>query len=165
MRSPAGAGREHPGPFCDTSAVGEDAWDWSQDVVDHVEVHAADYDDSVRFYATVLMPLGIPSWNEDSDSERLTCFTRLNVVEREPPTTGLHLCFVARSPEQVDAFHRAGVDAGYRSNGGPGYRAYSPGYYAAFLLDPGGNNTSRPSTVTSAIPAMWRRNRTPRHEA
>jgi predicted lactoylglutathione lyase len=94
----------------------------------------------VRFYATVLAPLGIPSWSEDSDSERLMCFTRVNVVERKPPTTALHLCFVARSREQVDAFHRAGVEAGFRSNGAPGYRAYSPGYYAAFLLDPDGNN-------------------------
>jgi catechol 2,3-dioxygenase-like lactoylglutathione lyase family enzyme len=121
-------------------AVGEQGWDWSQHVVDHVEVRAADYEVSVRFYATVLAPLGIPSWSEDSDSERVMCFTRVNVVERKPPTTGLHLCFVARSREEVDAFHRAGVEAGFRSNGAPGYRAYSPGYYAAFLLDPGGNN-------------------------
>jgi len=40
----------------------------------------------------------------------------------------------------VDAFHQAGVEAGFRSNGAPGYRDYSPGYYAAFLLDPDGNN-------------------------
>jgi len=36
--------------------------------------------------------------------------------------------------------HQAGVDAGFRTNGEPGYRAYGPGYYAAFLLDPDGNN-------------------------
>src|SRR5262249_41109342 len=73
-------------------------------------------------------------------SERLMCFARFNVVDRQPPTTGLHVCFVATSREEVDAFHQAGVDAGYRSNGAPGYRAYSPGYYAAFLLDPDENN-------------------------
>jgi catechol 2,3-dioxygenase-like lactoylglutathione lyase family enzyme len=115
-------------------------WDWSQHVVDHVEVHASDYDTSVRFYATVLEPLGIPSWAEDTESERLMCFTRFNVVERQPPTRELHLCFVARSREQVDEFHRAGIEAGFRSNGAPGYRAYAEGYYAAFLLDPDGNN-------------------------
>ena len=122
------------------TAVGEQAWDWSQHVVDHVEVHAGDFDASVRFYATVLAPLGIPSWSEDSESERIVCFTRLNIVDRQPPTTGLHLCFVAASREQVDAFHRAGVEAGFRSNGAPGYRPYAPGYYAAFLLDPDDNN-------------------------
>jgi len=120
--------------------VSVEDWDWSQHVFDHVEVHASDYDASVSFYATVLGPLGIPSWPEDSETERLTCFTRMNVVDRRPPTRGLHICFVARSREQVDAFHRAGVEAGFESNGAPGYRDYAPGYYAAFLLDPDANN-------------------------
>ena len=61
-------------------------WDWLQHVVDHLDVHASDYDASVRFYATVLTPLGIPSWTEDSDTERATCFTRVNVVDRRPAT-------------------------------------------------------------------------------
>ena len=115
-------------------------WDWSQHVVDHLELHASDYGASISFYATVLAPLGIPSWSENWGSERLTCFTRVSVVDRRPPTRGLHLCFVARSRDQVEAFHRAGVEAGYRSNGEPGYRDYAPGYYAAFLLDPDDNN-------------------------
>ena len=114
--------------------------DWLRHVVDHIDLHASDYDTSVCFYATVLAPLGIPNWPEDSESERATCFMRVNVVDRRPVTTGLHLCFVAQSREQVDAFHRAGVEAGFRSNGAPGYREYGPGYYAAFLLDPDGNN-------------------------
>ena len=117
-----------------------DDWDWSQHVFDHVEVHASDYEASVSFYTTVLGPLGIPSWSEDSETERLTCFTRMNVVDRRPPTRDLHVCFVARSREQVDAFHRAGVEAGFRSHGAPGYRDYAPGYFAAFLLDPDENN-------------------------
>jgi catechol 2,3-dioxygenase-like lactoylglutathione lyase family enzyme len=115
-------------------------WDWSRHVVDHVEVHASDYDASIAFYGTVLTPLGIPSWSEDFGQERVRCFTRVNVVDRQPPTREMHLCFVAGSREQVDAFHDAGVAAGYRSNGAPGYRTYAPGYYAAFLLDPDGNN-------------------------
>lgn len=115
-------------------------WDWSQHVVDHVDLHASDYEASASFYATVLAPLGIPSWTEDSESERATCFTRVNVVDRRPPTRGLHLCFVARSRDEVDAFHQAGLDAGYPSNGAPGYRNYAPGYYSAFLLDPDDNN-------------------------
>jgi hypothetical protein len=62
------------------------------------------------------------------------------VVDRRPPTQNLHLCFYAREKEQVDAFHEAGVKARFRSNGSPGYRDYAPGYYAAYLLDPDGNN-------------------------
>ena len=114
--------------------------DWARHVVDHVDLHASDYEASVLFYATVLTPLGIPSWPEHSESERATCFTRVNVVDRRPPTCGLHLCFVARSREEVDAFHQAGLESGFPSNGAPGYRDYAAGYYAAFLLDPDGNN-------------------------
>ena len=122
------------------AAVSVDGWDWLQHVVDHLEIHPSDYDQSVRFYATVLTPLRIPYWSEDTESERLTCFTRINVVDRRPATTGLHLCFVAKSRDEVDAFHQAGADAGFSSNGSPGLRDYGPGYYAAFLFDPDGNN-------------------------
>jgi hypothetical protein len=60
------------------------------------------------------------------------------VADRRPPTQNLHLCFHTREKEHVDAFHRAGVEAGFRSNGEPGYRDYDTGYYAAYLLDPDG---------------------------
>jgi catechol 2,3-dioxygenase-like lactoylglutathione lyase family enzyme len=126
-------------------------WDWTRIVVDHLDVHASDYRESVRFYETALAPLGIPRIAETDD---WTCFTNVNVSRRMPPTTGLHLCFHARSREQVDSFHRAGVDAGFRSNGEPGYREYGPGYYAAYLLDPDGNN----------IEALYRDEGNPGHE-
>jgi catechol 2,3-dioxygenase-like lactoylglutathione lyase family enzyme len=114
-----------------------ESWDWSLRIFDHVEVHASNYAESVRFYETVLAPIGIPKLLVHED---WTCFANLNVVDRRPPTQNLHLCFYARDKEQVDAFHRAGVESGFRSNGEPGYRDYGPGYYAAFLLDPDGNN-------------------------
>jgi catechol 2,3-dioxygenase-like lactoylglutathione lyase family enzyme len=117
--------------------VSVESWDWSLRIFDHVEVHASDYAESVRFYEAVLAPLGIPKLGEIED---WTCFANLNVVDRRPPTENLHVCFWAREKEQVDAFHQAGVEAGFRSNGEPGYRDYGPGYYAAFLLDPDGNN-------------------------
>ena len=120
--------------------MSREAWDWSRHVVDHVDLHASDYETSVRFYGTVLAPLGVPNWPADEDGERAMCFSRVNVVDRLPPTSGLHLCFVAGSRQEVDEFHRAGVDAGFASNGAPGFRDYAPGYYAAFLLDPDGNN-------------------------
>ena len=112
-------------------------WDWTRTVVDHVDVHAGSYAESVRFYETALAPLGIPKLYE---REGEACFTHLNVVDRQPPTANLHLCFYARSRAEVDAFHSAGIDAGFRSNGDPGYRDYGAGYYAAYLLDPDGNN-------------------------
>jgi len=55
-------------------------------------------------------------------------------------TRDLHLCFQAGSRDMVQAFHAAGLANGGRDNGAPGVRDYHPGYYAAFLLDPDGNN-------------------------
>jgi catechol 2,3-dioxygenase-like lactoylglutathione lyase family enzyme len=117
--------------------VNAEDWDWSRLVVDHLDLHASNFAESVRFYETVLSPLEIPKLYERDDE---ACFTRVNVVAGTPPTTDLHLCFYARSKAEVDAFHRAGVEAGFRSNGAPGYRDYGPGYYAAYLFDPDGNN-------------------------
>ena len=58
-------------------------WDWSLRIFDHVDVHASDYVESVRFYETVLTPLGIPKLYERDDS---ACFTHVNLVAQSPPT-------------------------------------------------------------------------------
>src|SRR4029450_360530 len=102
-------------------------WDWTRSVVDHIDVHASDYTESVRFYETVLAPLGIPRVSQSYEG---TCFTNVNVVDRTPPTTNLHLCFHARSREQVDAFHAAGLAAGARSSRTRGSPHCAPGHDA-----------------------------------
>ncbi len=51
-----------------------------------------------------------------------------------------HVAFQAESREAVEKFYRAGLAAGGTDHGAPGLREYHPGYYAAFLLDPDGNN-------------------------
>jgi catechol 2,3-dioxygenase-like lactoylglutathione lyase family enzyme len=104
-------------------------------VFDHVELPVSDREASKVFYARVLAPLGIPL----SEGEYVE-FGALVLVER-PPSERLHIAFIAESEEEVRAFHRAGVDAGYRDNGAPGIRArYAPDYFAAYLLDPDGHN-------------------------
>jgi catechol 2,3-dioxygenase-like lactoylglutathione lyase family enzyme len=116
-------------------------WDWTRVVFDHVKIGVRDAAASVGFYKSVLATLEIPSlW----ESERGAQFANLVVVEGEPGGP-IHIAFVATSREQVDAFHRAGLDGGYRDNGAPGvreqYSSEAAGrYYAAFLLDPDGNN-------------------------
>ena len=118
-------------------------WDWTRVVVDHVHIRVRDAGASVAFYKTVLEPLGIPPIWEREDGAQLA---NLVVTDGEPTTSGpVHVAFVAESREQVDAFHRAGIEAGHRDNGPPGVREqYSSDeggrYYAAFLLDPDGNN-------------------------
>jgi catechol 2,3-dioxygenase-like lactoylglutathione lyase family enzyme len=117
-------------------------WDWTRVVFDHVKITAADAAAAVAFYKTVLEPLAIPPlW----ENERGAQFANLVVVSGDATSGPIHIAFVAGDREQVDAFHRAGIDAGYRDNGPPGVREqYSSDdaglYYAAFLLDPDGNN-------------------------
>jgi len=61
-----------------------------------------------------------------------------------PHSVKQHTAFAARSREEVDAFYAAALKAGGTNNGPPGLRdtdaGYPPGYYAAFVLDPDGNN-------------------------
>ena len=116
-------------------------WDWERVVFDHVKLTVRDPAASVSFYRAVLAPLEIPPlW----ESERGAQFANL-VVGGGEPGGPIHVAFVARSREEVDAFHHAGLAAGARDNGAPGVRErYSSEeggrYYAAFLLDPDGNN-------------------------
>jgi catechol 2,3-dioxygenase-like lactoylglutathione lyase family enzyme len=83
----------------------------------------------------------------DWDWERVVFdqFANLVVVGGDDPGGPIHFAFVARSRGEVDAFHRAGLEAGGRDHGAPGVREkYSSDaggrYYAAFVLDPDGNN-------------------------
>ena len=117
-------------------------WDWSRIVFDHVKIGVRRADASKRFYGTVLAQLGIPPlWESDQGAQ----YANLVVSRTADTTAPLHIGFVARSREEVDAFHRAGLEAGFQDNGAPGvreqYSSEAAGlYYAAFLLDPDGNN-------------------------
>ena len=117
-------------------------WDWNRVVFDHVKLTVSDPEASKVFYRTVLAALEIPPlW----ENERGGQYANLVVVKSAEPNTPIHIGFVARTREEVDAFHAAGLAAGYRDNGAPGVREqYSSEdagrYYAAFLLDPDGNN-------------------------
>jgi predicted lactoylglutathione lyase len=61
-------------------------------------------------------------------------------INKESTIVPTHLAFEAQSREQVERFYKAALAAGGKDNGGPGYRDYWPGYYAAFVHDPDGHN-------------------------
>jgi catechol 2,3-dioxygenase-like lactoylglutathione lyase family enzyme len=107
-----------------------------RDVFAHVHLRVRDLEASAAFYETVLEPLGL----RRSGNESIAEFGTLAISADGPVTENVHMAFHAESPRAVDAFHAAGVGAGYRDNGAPGFRDYWPGYYAAYLLDPDGNN-------------------------
>jgi catechol 2,3-dioxygenase-like lactoylglutathione lyase family enzyme len=114
-------------------------------VVDHIGVGVRDYDESVTFYSRALAPLGLELVAETGTDNRAAGFGYMGRddfwIHEGRPVGRAHIAFEAQSREQVDGFHAAGVEAGGRDNGAPGTRTeYSATYYAAYVLDPNGNN-------------------------
>jgi len=106
-------------------------------LVDHVHLRCRDLEASKRFYRAVLEAIGIPVLSE---SEHHLAADELWIDQADGPVSHVHLAFQAQDRETVERFHRAALAAGGRDNGGPGERHYHPGYFAAFVLDPDGNN-------------------------
>ncbi len=108
---------------------------------DHVTIGTGDRDASERFYRTVLSALDYGEPSAGEDFVEWNDFSIARASPTRPVTTGLHVAFVAPSREAMEAFWRAGVDAGHRDDGAPGPRPeYGPDYEGAFLLDPDGNS-------------------------
>ena len=108
---------------------------------DHVTIRVTDRAASERFYTTVLTSLGIDQSYRTAAFSEWQDFSLAAADDSHPPTRRLHLAFAAPSREQVDAFWRAGIEAGYSDDGRPGPRPqYRSDYYGAFLVDPDGNS-------------------------
>ena len=110
--------------------------------LDHLWLRTGDVSAARRFYASVASTAGIRIKHDSPDRVQLV-FDRgsFSFVAGEEPTRNVHLAFAAPDRATVEAFHAAALAAGYRDNGAPGERPeYHPGYYAAFVLDPDGNN-------------------------
>jgi catechol 2,3-dioxygenase-like lactoylglutathione lyase family enzyme len=112
-------------------------------LIDHIQLVVADLPASRRFYEAILAVLEIPIggvgegffWADE------LCVSGRDCEEAQGVLTGRHhLAFQARDRKMVDAFYQVALENGGRSNGEPGERHYHPGYYAAFVLDPDGNN-------------------------
>ena len=112
-------------------------------LIDHIQLVVADIEASRRFYRAIFDLLGIPIGGEAPDhfwADELFVSNADSEAAQGRLTGRHHLAFQARDRAAVDAFHRVGLEHGGTDNGAPGERPYHPGYYAAFLLDPDGNN-------------------------
>ncbi|MGN6222205.1 VOC family protein [Pseudoxanthomonas sp.] len=112
-------------------------------LIDHLQLVVRDLDASRRFYQAVFDVLEIPMSGSGEDyfwADELFVSTVSSAAAQGELTGRHHLAFQARDRAMVDAFHRAALAHGGRDNGAPGERAYHPGYYGAFALDPDGNN-------------------------
>jgi catechol 2,3-dioxygenase-like lactoylglutathione lyase family enzyme len=112
-------------------------------LLDHVGLVVRDLPTSRRFYEAIFAVLDVPvggSTDDDFWFDELFVSSTDSKEAQGKLTGRIHLAFQAKDRAMVDAFHKAGLKSGGKDNGGPGERPYHPGYYAAFLLDPDGNN-------------------------
>jgi lactoylglutathione lyase len=112
-------------------------------LVDHIQLVVKDLRASKRFYKAVLEVLDIPIGGEAEDyfwADELFVSSQQSKAAAGALTGRVHLAFQGKSREAVDAFYQSALAAGGKDNGKPGERPYHPGYYAAFVLDPDGNN-------------------------
>jgi catechol 2,3-dioxygenase-like lactoylglutathione lyase family enzyme len=109
-------------------------------LVDHVWLRVADVHASTAFYEMLASAMGFNVRKHTLDRTQIGTPTGSLSVVGGAPSKNVHMAFPADESGTVDQFHRKLVAAGYRDNGAPGEREYHAGYYAAFVLDPDGNN-------------------------
>jgi catechol 2,3-dioxygenase-like lactoylglutathione lyase family enzyme len=118
-------------------------------MLDHVSLGVHDVARSRRFYDATLRPLGlvrIVDFDGGRGSDYGAAPGSLGVeftITREgsvAPSSGMHVCFLARDRGAVRDFHRTALANGGRDDGTPGLRPrYHASYYGAFVLDPDGH--------------------------
>ena len=111
-------------------------------LIDHIGLVVRDLAASKAFYSAVFGVLKIPMGADGNDiwADELFIGSRDSDEVQGDLTGRIHIAFQAQDRAMVDAFYQAALAHGGRDNGAPGERAYHPGYYAAFVLDPDGNN-------------------------
>jgi catechol 2,3-dioxygenase-like lactoylglutathione lyase family enzyme len=136
-------------------------------VFDHIGIVVKDLEVARAFYSACLAPLMVELLEDHSQASgegwlvygtagsfpffvvgagRPSFWGDSHVASSAPD----HLAFTAPSDRAVDAFYRAGLVHGGRDNGPPGPRRSSTRCYAAFLIDPDGNNVEASHRERSA---------------
>ncbi|MBR0869993.1 VOC family protein [Bradyrhizobium tropiciagri] len=111
---------------------------------DHIGLRVADLDASVRFYTAALAPLGFVLCSRDDSGAGFGPKGEPALwlhLHKGKANGGAHVAFRAPDHDAIKKFYGEGIKAGGKDNGAAGHRKdYSPTYYAAFLIDPDGNN-------------------------
>jgi catechol 2,3-dioxygenase-like lactoylglutathione lyase family enzyme len=109
--------------------------------IDHLWIRVADLGRARAFYETIAPYAGLRKDHDTADRVQFRGEAGSFSLVVGDPTEHLHMAFGTEDDVDVNRFHRAAIESGYRSNGEPALRPrYHPGYYAAYVLDPDGNN-------------------------
>ena len=108
-------------------------------LLDHVHLHVQNLKLSLAFYKAVLGAIGKGEALQEGDGFFYADELFIDADAKAKPSP-VHIAFMADDQDTVRRFHEAAIKAGGRDNGAPGPRDYHPGYYAAFVFDPDGNN-------------------------
>ena len=110
-------------------------------VINHLWIRVADLAAARSFYETIAPHAGLAVAHDEPERVRFSGWNGSFSLVAGTPTEHLHMAFPTDDDADVDGFHAAATGAGYRDHGPPGERPrYHPGYYAAYVLDPDGNN-------------------------
>jgi uncharacterized protein (DUF1330 family)/catechol 2,3-dioxygenase-like lactoylglutathione lyase family enzyme len=111
---------------------------------DHVSLKVSDFRKSLAFYRAALGALGYEAQALDEAGKSVGFGPAGRIalwLAEGSPSSAVHLAFRGRDRASVASFHAAALRSGGKSNGEPGLRPdYAKDYYAAFVLDPDGNN-------------------------
>jgi catechol 2,3-dioxygenase-like lactoylglutathione lyase family enzyme len=110
--------------------------------IDHVAIRVNDVETATAFYSTIGAAAGLIVRRQAADSAMFSVGESGGslLLFAGRPTQSIHVAFSGRD-DDIRRFHSDATAAGYRSNGEPGERPrYHAGYYAAYVLDPDGNN-------------------------
>lgn len=112
-------------------------------LIDHIQLVVANIEKSRIFYSAILAILDIPIVYVNKDyfwADELVVSSIDSFASMGELTGRHHIAFQATDKETVNAFYQAALSNGGLDNGKPGLRKYHPSYYAAFVIDPDGNN-------------------------
>lgn len=116
-------------------------------MIDHITIYVSNYEISKHFYRKALTPLGYTIGTEFEMNDEKYCGFADKTGKHDywivsgKPTQKIHIALKAESQSAVRAFYDAAVISGGIDNGKPGFRPeYEDSYFAAFVLDPDGNN-------------------------
>ena len=127
-------------------------------MIHHIDLTVSNLERSCEFYVRALSPLNLSlvERHKHADGIEVVGFGAppdpvFWIRSGQAPIAHLHVAFLANSRLSVESFYREALGAGGVSNGEPGLRSqYAENYYAAFILDPDGNNIE---AVCRQVPA------------